>query len=231
MRNAIVTGASSGIGHAIATMLIADGHNVVGIARQTDSMPEGVEGIAMDLADLEHASDRLGELAKKHSQTDTLILCAGAGRFGALEQFSPAQIRGLIDLNITSQLLLLRCFIPRMKSHASGNVILMGSEAALKGHRNGAVYCATKFAVRGLAQALREECAPARVHVTVVNPGMVDTPFFESLDFAPGESPENAIEATDVAAAVRTVLEMRPGTVVDEINLSPLKHVVRATRS
>lgn len=231
MRNALVTGASSGIGHAIAKTLIGDGHRVVGVARHTDPMPEGVEGVALDLADLDAADRKLHELAKTHSQIDTLVLCAGAGRFGALEQFSSAQIGELIDLNVTSQLLLLRCFIPQMKSAGHGNVILMGSEAALEGHRNGAVYCATKFAVRGMAQALREECAPRNVHVTVINPGMVDTPFFDELDFTPGDSADNAIAPDDVAAAVQTVLNMRPGTVVDEINLSPLKHVVQAKRS
>lgn len=231
MRHVLVTGASSGIGHAIAKMLVSDGHQVVGVARHADTMPEGVEAVEMDLADLTAADRKLQELAKAYSQIDTLVLCAGAGRFGALEQFSSAQISELIDLNVTSQLLLLRCFIPQMKSAGHGNVILMGSEAALEGHRNGTVYCATKFAVRGMAQALREECAPRNIHVTVVNPGMVDTPFFDALDFAPGDSTDNAIAADDVATAVQTVLNMRVGTVVDEINLSPLKHVVQAKRS
>ena len=63
--------------------------------------------------------------------------------------------------------------------------------------------------------------------MTSVHPGMVRTPFFEALDFEPGESEENAIEPEDVAEAIMMAIEARPGTVVDEIELSPLKRVVK----
>ncbi|MCZ6795808.1 MAG: SDR family NAD(P)-dependent oxidoreductase, partial [Planctomycetota bacterium] len=95
------------------------------------------------------------------------------------------------------------------------------------GKRQGAVYCASKFALRGFAQALREECAASGVRVTIVNPGMVRTGFFDDLDFAPGEEPANYVLPEDVAEVVAAVLSMRRETVVDEINLSPLKKVVR----
>ena len=65
----------------------------------------------------------------------------------------------------------------------------MGSEAALAGTAQGSLYCAAKFALRGLAQALRAECARAGIRVTLVNPGMVQSPFFDELDFRPGPEP------------------------------------------
>ena len=103
----------------------------------------------------------------------------------------------------------------------------MGSEAALAGGKRGAVYSAAKFGLRGLAQALRQECAASGLRVSIINPGMVQTEFFNGLDFRPGEAPDNYILPDDVALAVQMILEARQGTVFDEINLSPQKKVIR----
>ena len=103
----------------------------------------------------------------------------------------------------------------------------MGSEAARTGGKRGAVYSAAKFGLRGLAQSLRQECAASGVRVSIVNPGMVKTAFFDELDFQPGDAPDNYILPEDVARAVLAILETRTGTVVDEINLSPQKKVIR----
>jgi short-subunit dehydrogenase len=108
--------------------------------------------------------------------------------------------------------------------------VLIGSEAALRGSRYGSIYCAAKFGLRGLAQALRQEAATAGVAVSIVNPGMVRTGFFDELDFVPGERPENALEPADVAEAVWLAVSTRAGAVVDEIDLSPLSRVVRKKR-
>jgi NADP-dependent 3-hydroxy acid dehydrogenase YdfG len=74
---------------------------------------------------------------------------------------------------------------------------------------------------------LRQESAAAGIRVTLINPGMVRTGFFDQLDFEPGEDPTHAIVPEDIAVAVKMVLSARPETVFDEINLSPLKKVVR----
>jgi NADP-dependent 3-hydroxy acid dehydrogenase YdfG len=123
--------------------------------------------------------------------------------------------------------MLVRAALPLLKRKSASNIIIIGSEAALSGGKKGAVYSATKFALRGLVQALRDECGRAGVSVTLINPGMTRTPFFDDLNFAPGEDPSNYIEPADVAAAVDYVLQQRVGTVTDEINLSPLRKVIR----
>ncbi len=114
-----------------------------------------------------------------------------------------------------------------MKRQGQGNLVFIGSEAALSGSRKGAVYCATKFALRGFAQSLREECSNSGIRSTIVNPGMVKTGFFDNLSFEPGDAEENYILPQDVADAVLTILSARPGTCFDEINLSPLKKVIK----
>ena len=97
----------------------------------------------------------------------------------------------------------------------------------MMGGRRGAVYSATKFALRGLSQALRQECAGSGVRVCIINPGMVRTTFFSELEFEPGIAQENYLLPQDVADTLIHVLSLRQGSVVDEINLSPLKKVIR----
>ncbi len=229
-RSLLVTGASRGIGRAISEQLLHAGARVIGIGRDFSAWPQrpaGLHPVELDLAQLDRLPQALKEIRAAHPAIDGIVCNAGYGRFGSLEEFSPAQIREQIDLNLTSQILLAREFLPGLKARGWGDLIFMGSEAALAGGRRGAVYCASKFALRGLAQSLREECAGSGIRVCVINPGMVKTGFFDELNFCPGEAEENYLLAEDVAEAVRTVLSARPGTCFDEINLSPLKKVIR----
>ena len=107
------------------------------------------------------------------------------------------------------------------------SVLFVGSEAAIKGGRNGAVYSATKFALRGLAQALQEECSASGVRVGIINPGMVNTGFFDELDFRPGDEADQHLVPDDVVEAVLLMLDARQGAVIREINLQPQKRVIR----
>ncbi len=224
----IVTGASSGIGREICIRLLGAGHEVVGIAREIDKFqPDDPHYRAerIDLAQLDELPEHLGGLSKRLPAIAGVILCAGMGRFGALEEFSYDQIRQLIDLNLISQVFVARAFLPLMKRRRRGDLILMGSEAALSGGQRGAVYSATKFALRGLAQSLRQECAGSGVRVCIINPGSVKTEFFSTLHFEPGADQQNYILPQDIADTVLHVIQSRHATVVDEINLSPLKRV------
>jgi short-subunit dehydrogenase len=132
-----------------------------------------------------------------------------------------------MDLNFTSQAYVTRVLLPDMKKNGFGHLIFIGSEAALSGGRQGAIYSASKFALRGMAQSLREECASSNIRISILNPGMVKTEFFDDLSFRHGAEPEHYIEPDDVAAVALLALETRRGTVIDEINLSPLKKVIR----
>ncbi|MFQ5587925.1 MAG: SDR family oxidoreductase [Nitrospiria bacterium] len=228
-RTFIVTGASSGIGLETTKQLLAQGNVVIGLARNPERAqiddPHFIP-FEIDLSSLTRLSADLADLAREHPQVSGLVACAGQGRFGGIESFSLEQIRGLVDLNFTSQAALVNAFLPSLKKSRAGDIIFIGSEAALSGGKQGAAYSAAKFALRGFAQSLRQECAKSSIRVTLINPGMVETPFFDDLSFRPGAGDENHIEAGDVAKAVLFVLNMRRGTVIDEINLSPLKKVI-----
>jgi len=229
-RTVLVTGASSGIGRAIARNLLQQGHHVIGISRDSGKFIRQMDNfspVQLDLGRLADIPQKIRELEQAFPAIDAVVFCAGMGRFGSMEEFSYAQIEDLITLNFTSQAFLVKALLPALKRKVSSDLIFIGSEAALKGSRKGAIYCAAKFAVRGFTQALREECGKSNVRVCLINPGMVKTAFFEQLSFEPGDHQSNFIEPEDVAEAVSYVLNSRAQIVIDEINLSPLNKVVK----
>jgi NAD(P)-dependent dehydrogenase (short-subunit alcohol dehydrogenase family) len=231
-RTIIVTGASRGIGLAVARRLHAAGARVVGISRTAPGDHEDfLHHVELDLSDTKHLPAELHRIAAAHPDASAVVLNAGAGRFGDLEQFSAEQVQALVQLNLVSPMLVAREFLPALKRRGAGDLVFIGSEAALRGGRRGAVYSATKFGLRGFVQSLRQECGSAGVRVGIVNPGMVDTAFFDDLAFRPGQEKGQHLIAEDVADAVAFMLTARPGAVVDEINLSPAQHVIDFSRS
>jgi len=162
----------------------------------------------------------LGALLAKR-EFDGLVHAAGRGLFGSVEQFSIAQIDASLRLNLASAMVICRALLPGLRRRGAGRLVFIGSESALAAGRKGALYSAAKFGLRGFCQALREDCAADGIRVSLVNPGMVRSPFFAGLPFAPGGNPENAIDCGDVATIVLQILQASPDIVIDEINLSP----------
>ncbi len=225
-RLAIVTGASAGIGRAVSQELLRKKWTVIGMARDFSTFgakPKTFRPVSIDLSDLSRLPATLKTLAQKIPCPDAIICNAGHGQFGSLEEFSYDQIRAFMEFNFLSHVYLVRAFIPAMKKKRKGDIIVTGSEAGLSGKQKGTLYCASKFALRGFAQALREECARSGVRVTVINPGMVKTGFFNSLGITHGKKKANYILPADVAQAISFVLAARRETVFDELNLSPLQ--------
>lgn len=224
----LVTGASSGIGLAIAQRLLRRGVEVLALSRTAGPLAgaHGYHHRKADLADLSVLAGLAGELGGERGLAGA-VFNAGAGRFGGLEEFGNDDIRRLVDLNLTGALLLARALLPALKRSGRGELIFIGSETALAGGRYGAVYAATKAGIAGFARALRLECASSGVRVAVINPGMVRTGFFDELAFEPGSDRDNAVAVETVVRAVEMVIDAPPGTVLDEINLSPQKNVVR----
>jgi short-subunit dehydrogenase len=220
---ALVTGASSGIGLATTKLLLENNFTVYGISRSGTSpaLEHGrFTGITLDLSDLEKTDARI-RLLLREQQIDCFIHAAGYGKFGSIEQFSVSQIDHAIRVNLTSALVLSRILVPSFRRKKRGHIIFIGSEAALNAGRKGALYSAAKFGLRGLCQALREDCAADGIKLCLINPGMVRSPFFDSLDFAPAAKSENAIEVEDVANVILQVLQSSSDIVFDEINMSP----------
>ena len=220
-RHALITGTSSGIGQAIARRLLQQGYRVTGISRRgrADIDDDNFVARSIDLGDMRALESALGE-PPLAGDFDCFIHAAGRGDFGSIEQFSVARIEESIRVNLLSGMVICRSLVPRMRRRGGGRIVFIGSESALQAGRKGALYSAAKFGLRGFSQALREDCASDAIKVSLVNPGMVRSPFFDELSFAPGAQPENAIEVDDVAEAVLQILQSSGNIVIDEINLS-----------
>jgi short-subunit dehydrogenase len=214
-------------------MLVENGASVIGVSRKKSDDFPGIDcsdryrALQCDLCDFDSLERDIRGILVDIQRLDGVINCHGVGDFGSLETFSRERVHRLVDTNLTSVVLLSRLVLPAMKKNNVGDLVFIGSESALSGGKKGAVYCATKFGLRGLAQALRLECAASGIRVSIVNPGPVNTEFFDPLDFAPGESRDNYLEAEDVANAIKGIIAMPAGSVIDEVNLSPQKKVIR----
>ena len=229
-RKVLVTGSSDGIGRSITLSLLKSGAKVIGLARDHSKFnPETKNYIKYktDFSNEEILLNTIAKIIKEHKDLDCLVSNAGFGKFGTLETFSSKEINDFIFTNLTSHMILTNKILPHLKKIRKGNIIFIGSESALKGGKNGSLYSAAKFGLRGFSQSIREESCSKNIHVSLINPGMVRTSFFNNLDFMPGEDNSNAIEPDDIGKIIIDILSTRNGSVIEEINLSPLKKVIK----
>ena len=229
-RKVLVTGSSDGIGRSITLSLLKSRAKVIGLARDHSKFnPETKNYIKYktDFSNEEILLNTITKIIKDHKDLDCLVSNAGFGKFGTLETFSTKEINDFIFTNLTSHMILTNKILPHLKKIRKGNIIFIGSESALKGGKNGSLYSAAKFGLRGFSQSIREECCSKNIHVSLINPGMVRTSFFNNLDFMPGEDKSNAIEPDDIGKIIIDILSTRNGSVIEEINLSPLKKVIK----
>lgn len=210
---AVVTGAGRGIGAATAIALGEAGAHVVATARTSADLDAvvarlvaaGAEGLPV-VADLTRETDveRLKSAAlDRFGQVDILVNNAGVGKYGPLSSLTAADYDWMMDTNMRSSFLCTSAFLPGMLARRQGWVVFVASVAGLKGLPNESIYCATKFAQIGFAQALDYETREQGVKVSVVAPGGVQTTFAFGTGRSEGDPRlEGMMAAEDVAEAV-----------------------------
>ena len=226
----LVTGSSSGIGYEITLKLLDLGAKVIGIARNHDRSKlenKNYTTYKCDVSAHQKLEILLKQILKKHPQINCFISNAGFGDFGPLENFSTLQIKNFIATNLTSHIVMTKLLLPHFKRIKIGDIIFIGSEAGLLGAKNGSLYCTAKFGLRGFSEALSKDVSNKNIRVSIINPGMIRTDFFENLNFEPGNDEENSINIKDVSSTVAYILDLSRNTIVDEINLSPLKKAIK----
>lgn len=233
-RKFLVTGASKGIGLATCKALLDEGHSIVGLSR---SKPESLANTPsfshreIDLLDNTAIAQIVPSILKQHADISGLINNAGVGMFGSLEEFSFEQISNSLQINLLSAIHITRLLTPKLKRQQRSDIVFIGSESALQGARYGSIYSAAKFALRGFSQSLRHECANSNLHVGIINPGMVSSSFFDSLNFQPGDDRNHSLNPSDVAQAVMQLILAPDNSIIEEITLNPAKRVVKKKRT
>jgi 3-hydroxy acid dehydrogenase / malonic semialdehyde reductase len=237
---AVITGASSGIGRAAALMLAREGFKIAIAARNTEKLEqtareiEAETGVApyvgtLDVRDEQQVKSFVAGVVGHFGRIDVLLNNAGLakGVTPLIEEEDAGNWDQMIDTNVKGLLLMTREAVPHMIKGGNGHVINLGSTAGREAYAGGAVYCASKFAVRAITSALRQELLGKPVRVTTVDPGMVETDFSvvrlgdqEKADAVyEGMTPLTAEDIADIIVFAAT----RPKHVnLDEIVVKPL---------
>lgn len=230
-RYVLVTGGSRGIGLACCQKLGETGFHTVSLSRTPPSisLPTNTH-IIVDLSDPNATGSAVKRVLSEYD-ISALVCNAGRGDIGSLENFSSSQIQHSIALNLISPLCIARDCIPALRKQDRSDIVFIGSTSALQGARYGSLYSAAKFGLRGVAQALSHEVASANCHVGIVQPGSVRTSFFDELSFEPGPDEAHALQAEDIADAVKSMLTSPDRAVITELVIQPRQHVVQKRKS
>lgn len=229
-RVAVITGASSGVGYETARLLAREGALVAAAARRRDKLEwlvgeiagEGGQALAIptDVTSSAQVARLVDSAFNLFGRVDILVNAAGViMKIAPLEQFSDQEFRTVVDTNLTGAFYTSRAVIPHMKRQRGGTIINISSRVGKLGVANIAPFCAAKFALSGLSQALGHELRPANIFVTTLFPGMINTdihPLNPSEDFR-----RQLMTAHDVAEAVLWTCTLPPSLRVDELPVMP----------
>ena len=223
MPTAVVTGARSGIGKAIAKRLISMDYDVIGISRhimEEEILSDKFSVIQSDLSTHKETLITCKTLQENYKDTTVLINAAGFGRFEPHEELSPETIESMVYLNLTAPMLLSNALLHQLKDN-SGFIINITSIEATRSSKFSALYSATKAGLRAFGQSLFEEVRKSDLTVVTINPDMTDTAFFDALRFEPSHQRECRLEDEDIADAIEQILSMRKGVAVTEYTIRP----------
>ncbi|MCY4544525.1 MAG: SDR family NAD(P)-dependent oxidoreductase [Gemmatimonadetes bacterium] len=227
---ALVTGASSGIGLAIAARLVESDYDVYGYARdhgKTSFRHARFKPVECDVTDTRMLLERTGELLKETGGLKVLVNNAGVGFFGPHATMAPGRIERMVRTNLIAPMVLTRAALRHLEA-SRGYVVNIASTAALNPGPFGAAYGATKAGLHQFGQALFSEVRKSGVRVVTLYPDMTRTPFYDGADFEPGEEPGAHITPECVAGAVAQAVDQREGTVITQIVIRPQRtQVVR----
>ena len=226
-KTAIVTGASSGIGQAIANALKANGVKVAGGARRTDLLETEV-ALALDVTDPGSSERFVEDAVRELGGLDILVNNAGLGLGrDPFDRSSEADEETVLETNVHGVLRMTRLCLPHLRD--GGHIVNLGSVAGRQPYQNAAVYVTSKFAVRGFTYALREDLLGRPIHLTTVDPGLVETNF-SRVRFRGDEEKAKAVYADlepvkpeDVAECVLFALTRPPHVNIDEIVVKALQ--------
>jgi NADP-dependent 3-hydroxy acid dehydrogenase YdfG len=223
----LITGASSGIGAATARRAVEAGWRVALGARSKDKLTrlagelgeERALATRCDVTSFEDQEALVAAALERFGRLDAAFANAGFGAKRGFLEDSVEHWRGMVATNVLGVALTIRAVLPHLLDTGRGHVLLTGSVAGRRA-LPGSLYSATKWSVTAMGEALRQELRQMHdendIRVTLIEPGMVDTPFFE-------DRPSDALHDDDIARAVMYALEQPPHVDVNEVLIRPIR--------
>ena len=231
----VITGASSGIGEAIAKRMSTQGHPLLLIARRVEKLEKMALPNALcaqvDVTDKQALEDAIAKAEALYGPVDAIINNAGVMLLGQIDNQDPVEWQRMFDVNVLGLLNGMQAVLPSMKARNTGTIFNISSIAGKKTFADHAAYCGTKFAVHAMSENVREEVASANVRVTTIAPGPVETELLShttSQEIKAGyeqwkESIDGALAPDDVARAVEFVYNQPQNVCIRELALAPTK--------
>ncbi|WP_378185567.1 SDR family oxidoreductase [Aquimarina sp. W85] len=235
----IVTGASSGIGEATAIKLAKEGAKVVLTARRSDRLEElknkieakGNQALVVtgDVTKKEDYKKIVDETLKHYNTIDVIINNAGLMPLSYVKNLHTDEWDKMIDVNIKGVTNGVAAVLPTMMKQKSGHIINISSSAARKYYAGGAIYCATKAAVKMFSEGLRQELAPTYgINVTSIEPGFVDTELTDTItdeeikeEMAPMIKKVTTLEPEDIAEAIHYAIAQPKRANINDVYIMP----------
>ena len=230
-RTAVVTGASRGIGLAVARALAASGMRVAMIARTAGALRDAAGGLGgnaiaveCDVGDARAVESMVGRVRDAFGGApDVLVNNAGLFRLAAARATDPADFAAALEVNLVAPFRVIRAVLPAMQDRRRGHIVNIGSIADRVAFPENGAYAASKYGLRGLHEVLRAELAGSGVRAILVSPGPVDTAAWDAVDpdNRPGFTPRaQMLRPEAVADAVLWAVTRDPAVNVDELRLS-----------
>ena len=226
--NVLITGASRGIGKAVAEIFADNGHdlfltslNEIALYKsmeelQTKYPSVSIKAKAFDLTDKQQAKD-LGSWCLKYIIPDVIINNAGLFEPGSVHNEPDGLLEKQLAINLNSAYHLTRTLLPKMMERRSGHIFNLCSVASLNAYKNGGAYSISKFAMYGFSKNLREEMKPYNIKVTSVHPGAVLTDSWRGYD----NSSKRIMEAEDIAKVILACTQLSAAACVEDILIRP----------
>jgi NADP-dependent 3-hydroxy acid dehydrogenase YdfG len=224
---AIITGATRGLGAAIAEALVKKGASVYGLARSIDALnniKSKLSGqfipVQVDVTELDEVKDWVHQTFKESSAPDILINNAGVGYFGKVDELPVEKWRRMIDTNLSGMFYLTQTIVPFMKQKKTPSYIInIGSILGTLGNPKMSAYCATKFGTRGFSEALFKELRYDGIKVSCLNPGSIETDFFAESGI---KKHSNMLQPKDIAETVLYMLQTPDNMLISGLTIRPL---------
>lgn len=224
----LITGASSGLGAAMAERMVARGWRVFGTSRKPRPDADGIEWLVLDVCDDGSVAAALETLFARVDGLDGLVCNAGFGIFGSVEETPLALARSQLETNFFGVLRVLTPVLTHMRERDHGRILLVGSLSGRAPIPFQAHYSASKAAIEALAFSLANEIEPFDVSVHLIEPGDIDTAFNDVMDW--GERPADSPYAERAERCERTIRESLPRSPKPAVVADAVEHALTSKR-